>query len=408
MMSDLHPRFGTLGLVVGATLSVVMVGLIYGWYSSSNEYGLYGIIIVAVGVLCPLLIANLVLSFIYAKRKVSRSTYLWMWGPPVAVATSLALFIGARQLQDAHFDSTHPAINEVHINLSGRGFWLDPSSVNDSANGRSELRADQPEKFVELTRWPVRPEVERNETPYEGARLSKSFFKLQVFSGEPKSTVPVTLPVSVAAYPDVSSLAEKMSFARGQEASVLTHLYYHYSDRVEVVPAIMLSGSQRMALQGPNIPVVNFHLSNLRAWPIARLEIDGQAVALGSQAFLMETQENAGCRNRNYEASALTRLAAPLRVRWQYALPNPQWNEAIVSVPLLNAAKTPKGHIRSTDVDLYFQDDGSVVAERSQTIEVANNTLAIHTTGVGRKLLRPAPCGFAPDRYDESVTVIRD
>lgn len=395
--------------ILGMAMAVVMVGLLIFVLWQNHLYSIYVALWVGIGVLGPLLLANLVFSAVYIKRQAPSLVYLWMWGPSFAVLAGIWLIASFMQIKDETSEAAHPNIREVHINLSGRSLWLDPeSTVNDSA-GAGELAGNRPGSFISFTRYAKDYYGKDRMFAYAGSRLSADFKSLRVFHGKPAETSPTMLPVLVAApYPDLTSFMDRHQIAHLGEASVLVYHYYHYADRVEIAPALRLSGLQAMDLWGRKIPVVAFHLANLRALPLARLEIDGQAVDLGGSAFARESADSNGCTSRNYQAHVVNELSRPLKVRWQFAQPDPRWHETMVSVPEFGSARRPSGRAHSTSVDLYFQDDGSVVAERSLEIDQAQQKLTLLTTGLAEPLRQTPPCGTAADRYTEQVSIIQD
>jgi hypothetical protein len=404
-----------LGIAIGGVVSLVMLGvlIVLATRGENSVYHFYFAAMVGMWVLAPLLVANVVVTLIYLYRRVSARTYLWMWVPPLTVLLGAVMVSGLMDMrskaQEDAFESAHPNVQEVHVNLSGRDLWLDPESAVNDSNGAAVMPAKQPERFIELTRYAKNFYGEDRMLAYEGGRLAADFRELTVYFGPPASTAPSKLPVVVAApYPDVGLFVSKLSFRPLNNVSLLKHLYFHYADRVEVAPALSLSGSASMDLWGANLPVVDFHLANLAARPLARLEIDGQAVDLGEQAFQRESAEGGDCRSRNFEAHAINRLQGPLKVRWQFAQANPSWHEAQVNVPSFKSAQGPAGRVRSTSVDIYFQDDGSVVAERSQLIDRAAALLTVRSTGPAVALRQPPPCGMAADRFGDSVTRVQD
>ena len=94
-------------------------------------------------------------------------------------------------------------------------------------------------------------------------------------------------------------------------------------------------------------------------------------------------------------------------MRWQLAGVNPSWREASVAVRAFGAGPV-KGRIRSTSVELYFQKDGSVVAEPSQLIDQPGKKLALRIHDQAPPLRQTPPCGRAKDRYADWVEVIRE
>jgi hypothetical protein len=398
------------GPIVGVATALVMAWLLISLANlGNNALGLYPIVLGAVTVLAPLLLATIVLSFVYLRRGAPGYTFAWMWLPPLLVLVSLLVIEGLQTLQKQAIETAHPNIREVHINLSGRSLWLNPEDVANSTDGAVEMSGSTPEKFAAFTRYYGNYYgTEDKMAAYNVARLADSFREMRIFYGQPANTQPSILPVNRAsAFPDLTTFIDRLSF-KGGEASVIGYWYYHYLEHVDVVPAISLSGSQSMDLWGSGVPLPEFHIANLGTQPIARIEINGQAIALGSEAFRPEGSENSSCTSRNFQTYAVSHLDAPLKLRWQLAQTNPSWHQASVVVPEFSSGQSPIAQIRSTSVELYFQADGSVVAERSQVGELSQGKLAIRTTGPAEPLLSKPPCGFAPDRFSEEVTVIRN
>jgi hypothetical protein len=404
------------GPIVGITSALVMAWLAKFYFLSDSQSGAYGagliLIVVAIAVLAPLLLANLVLSIRYLHRDAPERTFAWMWLPPLAVLVALWVILGVKNQQQRSIEAAHPKIEEVHINLTGRSLWLDPEEAAISAGGNEEMRGNSPEKFVKLTRYFGHASGRGDDkmAAYHVARLADSFREMRVFYGQPADTSPTIVPVNrPTAFPEVKAFIKHSSGWGGEEQDI-EYLYYHYPDHVDVVPALSVSYEQSMRWWGTEVPLVEFHIANLGTRPIARLEIDGQAIALGDEAFTPESAKDSACRSRNFAAYAVNHLAAPLKVRWQLAQANPSWHEANVVVPEFGSGKAPQGNIHSTSVDLYFQADDSVVAERSQFMDLPQGRSAIRTTGPAVPLLRKPPCGFAPERYgyNETVTVIKN
>jgi len=384
------------GPIVGIAAAIVMAWLAKMLLSDSQS-GAYGValifIVVTTAVLAPLLLGNLVLSIRYLHRNAPGRTFAWMWLPPLAVLVALCVVDGVKR----SIEAAHPNIREVHVNLTGRNLWLDPEGAANSTDRAEEMPGNTPEKFVQSTRhYSNQYEKADKMTAYKVARLADSFHEMRVFYGQPEDTSPTIVPVNQpTAFPEVKSFI-KYSEGRGEE-SVIEYLYYHYPDHVDVVPAFSMYYGQ----PDTGVPLVEFHIANLGMRPIVRMEIDGQAIELGDEAFTPESAKDSACRNRNFAAYAVNHLNAPLKVRWQLAQANPAWHEANVVVPEFGSIKVPQGLIHSTSVDLYFQADGSVVAERSQFIELSQGgpAFSVRTTGPAVPLLRKPPCGYAPDRY---------
>lgn len=391
------------GVLTGAAAGGIVVFLLT---AGDNLGGIYIAILLGVFVLAPLLVVNLALSVMYLRREVPGRTFGWMWGPILAVLCLVLLIDGVGEQKRRSREAEHPNIREVHVNLTGYPIWFDPAGSGGDPRGTIAMRGDPRGAFTEMTRY---FSDDDRMAIYDKARLAPSFKQMTVFLEPPAKGEARILPAvwRADAFPAVESFMKHLSF-QGGEASVIVYWFFHYPDRVEVVPAIDLAGSQSMDLWGQGGPVADFHIANLARLPIARLEIDGATLALGSAAFAPEQAAGNGCSSRNYAAYAVNRLQAPLKVRWQWAQANPAWREALVEVPPFRNGPLPRGRLRSSSVELYFQADGSVVAERSQVRDLPRDEMSIHTTGPARPLASAPPCGYAPDRYGESVKVVRD
>lgn len=393
------------GPIVGILAGLVMAGifLMFAVRQDSPETIYLGLLLAGF-VAVPLLIVNLVITGVYLWNKAAPRTYLMMWVPPVLAMGILPVseYVSARQ-RDA-FWAENPPIREVHVNLSGRSLWLDPDEAGDASGGHGELAGDKPEQFVPLTRYTGGKD---RMSAYTRGRLQETYREMRIFRGHPGNTAPTLMPVSqTAAFPEVEIFRNLPRFM-GKEAGIIEYWYYHYPDRVEVVPALSLSGSHDMDLWGSGLPVVDFHLSNLGNLPIVRLEINGQAIALSDHAFFPETTEYSGCTSRNFSAHAITGLDQALKVRWQLGEVSPPWHEA--TVPVRGFGPGPaQGRIRSTSVELYFQKDGSVVAEPSQLIDQPGKKLALRIHADAPPLRQAPPCGRVRERYAEWVQVIRE
>lgn len=394
--------------ILGGLMALVMLGIVLLFSGKDNVAGIYLAVGVAMVVLAPLGLIGLLMSIVYLRRRAPAKAYWSIWGPPLAFLACLWLYSIFDEVRNHRFEQAHPNIKEVHINLSGRSLWLDSETRSGNSNAYDELPGAQPENFVRLTRYFWDNDDLDRLRPYAGSRLVADFDSVAVHYGHPGNTPATRLPAVVATpYPEIPKLFNNRQPSASDEAALLTYLYFHYADRVEVTPALRLSGSQEMDFWGRKIPLVAFHLANLHALPLARLEIDGQAVDLGDHAFVSESPDDA-CTSRNRSAFAINELKGPLRVRWQFAEANPRWHEALAQVPEFSKAYRPAGRAHLTEITLYFQDDGSIVAERSLEIDQAQQRLTLLTTGPGQPLRRPAPCGTAAERYSDEVEIRRD
>lgn len=403
------PKAPVAGPIVGGLAGAVAFGLVLLLLSDSGSVGaVYLAAMVGFLVVAPLLAINLVLSVIYLRRNVPGRAFGWMWGPILAVVGLVTVIDSVKEHSRQHSETDHPVIRERHVNLSGLAIWFDPVGKSGEPRDSVTLPAYPTGSVVELSRYFGSDD---NVAIYAKARLNSAFrnSNMAVFRAPADKGPPTILPLNWRAedFPDVSSFMRYLSF-QGGESSVVMYAYFHYPDRVDVRPMIDLGGSQSMDLWGQDVPLVDFHIANLGRLPIARLEIDGATLSLGDAAFAPEQAEGFGCASRNYEAHAINRLLGPLKVRWQLAEANPAWHEAEVAVPAFRSATRLPGRPRSTSVDLYFQEDDSVAAERSQVRDTAQGVLSIRTTGPSRPLATTPACGYAPDRYSDQVKVIRD
>lgn len=397
------------GKVMGLLVAAVAGGAVALLQGSGEDWGaVYVAAALGMFVLAPLLVANLVITVLYVRQRAPGQVLGWLWLPLVVVASAVLALDGLAGRARRASESLHPSVREMHVNLSGRSIWFDPAGQGGEPRGRQAMPGDAPGEFTEVTRHYG---ADDPMAIYEVARLAPSFRSMTVFVEPPPGGATATLPVvwQADAFPDVASFMRLLSFRDGGEASVTEHWFFHYADRVEVVPALSLAGSQSMDLEGGPVPMVEFHIANLAHQRLARLEVDGATLGLGSEARAPEQTQGHGCTERNHAAYAINRLQAPLKLRWQWAQANPVWHEAEVEVPALRERlDTPRGSPHLTSVDLYLQADGTVVAERSLLRGSPYGQMSLQTTGPSRPLAMSPPCGYAPDRYGEAVKVFRD
>lgn len=405
---NVAPKTPLAGPIIGVLAGAVAFGLVLLLFGDSSVGSLYISAIGGIVVLAPLLLINLLLSVVYLRRNVPAQTFAWMWGPILAAYGLVVVINGVQEHGRKSDEANHPVIRERHVNLTGRAIWFDPVGKNGDPRDSMSLAADPAGKVLALSRYFGNDD---SVSVYAKARLNPQFrnANMPVFFAPADQGAPTMLPLNWRPedFPEVSTFMRHLSF-QGGESSVVIYAYFYYPDRVDIRPMIDLAGSQSMDLWGQDVPVIDFHIANLGRLPIARLEIDGATLSLGDSAFEPEKSDGFGCASRNYEAHAINRLQAPLKVRWQLAEANPAWHEAEVAVPAFRSTARLPGQLHSTSVDLYFQADGSVVAERSQVRDSGRGAMSIRTTGPSRPLASPPPCGYAPDRYTDEAKVIRD
>ncbi len=388
-----------------AGVTLFGLGLLNGWWlqSTFNDLSnLVFILMVLALVLAILLIAALIVTVANLKHHAPVKAHLYVWGPVLLTLLAFMIMSEIKASKKEAFGQSHPNIQELHINLSSKTLWITEPEENVLDKSSYE--------FVNTIRYAGSDRM----LAYSGSRLSASFKDMSIYSSETESAdhrVVLTLPVvQPQTYPDLSKIIRKVSessaYYTPTEASLLIYLYYYYNDRVEVVPALNLSGSDSMALWGVDVPVVQVHLANLQPQRIARLEVDHQALALPT-VWPEENNPNE-CRDRTFSGFIMSPLTAPIRVRWQFEEPNPQWHEAMVTTPQLPAQKSkPDWKARETEVFLYFQKDGSVSSQWQQVVTLKSGKLGIRTTEILPQLLAPAPCGAAEDNWADEVVRLK-
>jgi heme/copper-type cytochrome/quinol oxidase subunit 2 len=387
-------------------LLVFTIGALNGWWMDGAGLG-YGGLLIAFAILAALLIllvTLLVLTVFNIRGNEPSQIHAYAWMPSLLVLGGALIVVGIKEAQHNMFAQAHPDISEVHVNLSGKYAWALDSDM--------EMPVPQTE-FAWTTRY-AQQGLEKM-TAYDGWRIAPSFTQAEVhMKAGPVNNTNVETPlvklpvVPPSRYPDVASLIPLIK-ANGYgytptEASLLEYQYHYYADRIEVVPAITLSGSDRMALWGSNLPITGVYVENAYAKPIARIEIDGDALRIGQQPL---TPPDESCSRRNYTNYVMNRFDQPVKVRWQFLEPNPAWREATVRVPDWTSP-SPKGwQIREDVVFLYLQADGSIASQRQLEMMVRDkhgqDTIGIRTTPIQPALKAVSHCGTADDRWTETA-----
>ena len=392
------------GLLFAATL-LFSVGVFEGWWlqsQTSNAVGLIFVLLVLAVVALIFLIAVIALTIINIKQKTTFWPYVCLWAPAFLVLIGLGMLQHFKEFKQESFEQNHPNISELHVNLSSKYLWLATNGYDAQPIGRDQ--------FLENTRYAS--DGLENMAEYAGSRLASSFKNMSLYASDTEAleakTV-LTLPViQPSQYPDVASFfklveADSLVSYKPTEAGLWVYQYYYYDDHIDAVPAINLSGSASMALWGSNLPVVAIHIVNLQAKSLARVEVDGATLALGNSPLPPENDPNA-CNHRNYTSYIINQFNAPIKVRWQFAEANPQWYEAVVTLPKLNSPKAkPDWSKREDNVFLYFQKNAAVAAQWQQVVTFKDDKLGIRTTAIEPALIEPAPCGNAADSWDETV-----
>jgi hypothetical protein len=396
--------FGTaLSAVLGSL--VALLGLAA---SDSPGYGAIGLVLIALGAGVPLLVALLAVWAYYMFRnrgQVPIRLHFVMFAP-VAIATLiLPVSQEVSQSKQNEFDTKHPSIQEVHINLSGRDLWLSTGAYARTESGNSPsmpIRGGGGDGYVSFTRWPQRDEVEANDFPYDGGRLRSGLNTYSYASSQQdgSSSVGATVvPMTIFPYPYTRELSPYWS-----DSSALLYLYYHYPDHVEVTPALApVAGGivDFISTKVSGLMMFNISISTLYPSAIVRLEVDGQTLSLSSRGPIDRIEQ---CRYGYRGAgAALTDADRPLHIRWQTLREPGRWHEVRVVVPKLRALRSSGSREGWTNIILYFIDNDQVFAERFELLRSPDARLTVHATGVPQEVDLETICGGATDQFNADV-----
>lgn len=401
--------------VLAAACLIFGVGSYNAWWQAdaSNDVMNYILVIGASFIgFVGFLIATFVVTIVQIKNKAPQRVILFAWAPIGLALAGLLVLNSVGEFKKSTHEAKYPNIVEKHINLSGKKMFVPIGHGEDSSKVNIEMDKN-PENLIELTRYRT---LYANADPllvYSGSRLAATFKTLPVFfdSQPTKTAHPIMFAViQPKSYPEITDFIDKLNDSMHSyhttEPDILVYQYYYYANHVEVAPALVLSGSANMALWGTSTPVVTVSINNLNSQSIVRLEIDGQALALGTNLWQPNKTES-NCKS--YSPTLISKLEAPLKVRWQFAEANPKWHEAMVTVPKLKALKSkPDWKEREINLYLYFQKDGKVAAQLLQVVVFKDDKLGIRTTKVSPELLETGPCGTADDRWSEEAVRINN
>lgn len=297
------------------------------------------------------------------------------------------------QAKYARFRSAHPAIEETHVNLSGRELWLDTTPSADPG-ATQRMAGDSPTRFNTFTRYPNPESIASGQFPYAGARLKQDITQYHYWN--PFDNVTVSLPMHRLSSPALDK--------RG--TSRLRYMYFHYPDHAEVVPAVMkhaattaesLSREERTGL-------VMFNTQNYTATTIVRLEVNGQTMDLGGYAHMPILPGPGACPGPPTPAGgAYVDIDQPFLVRWQTLEMPSHWQTASVRVPPFRQPHAMAGRSSLLSAQLYFLPDGVVDAERYVEVRARGSLRGIRATGLPAHAANWAICGgvhnskFNPD-----------
>ena len=323
--------------------------------------------------------------------------------PTLLAALIVPVHEQGRQNQWQRFGDAHPAIREVHINLSGGEIGLDTRHASSSSGGfeSSMSPASAQGRFNRLTRYPSPDAVAEGSFAYDGARL-KPDVQHYVYRA-PDGSPGASLPLQRLPYPEPGPLQAIVG------TELLVHHYFHFGDRVEVAPGVArFAATTEDTVAAARLPgLVLFSLENADDPTIFRAEVNGQTLDLGGYAVRVRDGNDFRCRGQGHSA-VLADLAHPIRVRWQVLERPGVWQAAQVTVPAFSAASQSDPATALSRVRLYVLPDRQVVAERYREIR-RGDRLSVRTTGLPAQAAAQTVCGGAFSVYNpQTVALLRD
>ncbi|MBA0280870.1 hypothetical protein D7Y44_06105 [Stenotrophomonas maltophilia] len=377
-------------------------------------WGIVALATVAIWVGLPLLLVLLLAWLRYMVRQRGRvpgRVHALMFAPTAAALLIVPVWLSLQRSWDSVAGGSRAPIAETHINLSGQPLWLDttPYASNGSGAGPDlPMQGDAPERFMAFHRYPNAQSDADHAFPYEDARLKRSVDHYRY--GTPSGDRAVTdVPLVRQAYPDTSPFKAGWRRAGMPE---LVHLYYHYSDHVEVAPTLArLSGLTADELERSRFEgLVLFKIHNYGSAPIVRMEVNGIALDIGDRAIANIPEAPQDCTAYGYPVSpALMSLDLPLQVRWQTLAAPTQWHSARVQVPAFRQPQPLQGQSTLQRVLLYVLPDDALAAERYAEVVEGDTLRGIKATGLPASAAAHAVCGSARASYREGAdTVLAD
>lgn len=385
------------GITLSAALAILLITLsLIALLTPDLGYGVVMLILLAVVVGVPLCFALLVTWLVYKRRAstpLPAKLHAAMFLPTLAAMSVLPIGAGVQDIARRWFSEAHPDIRELHVNFSGRPLWLAAGTAQTSAGSwpHMPLLSGSEARFADFIRHPQEEDVNQGRFPYTGSRLRESEHSY-AYADTDDAERPVTVrprPLVLRPYPDLGRLPSDL-----RESDLLVYQYFHYYDHVDVAPGLArLDTSKLNGLQGRLGNVVSFHLSDQYPRGLARLEVDGQTLAIGTEN---ERVFEAPCdRRSSFVGSALLDIKMPLAVRWQTLDDPARWHEASVSVPAFQGTTSPAMQASVRNVRLYFLDGGVVAAEQFQTQSLLGGGQRTVSTGV--------PVGARTDRICDNT-----
>ncbi len=376
------------GMVAGVSLAL-LVGAISVTALSNlvrDEGGGLGYLAIFIG--GPLFLTALgIWIYLVLKGAAGHGLEKIMWIPVAASMAILPVAVVLESVDDAIYGSSHPAVQEIHVNLTGQTIFLQ----TESSYGYEVLEGNDPDRFTKVDRDPAMNNRADKMRAYVGALPAPGFTSMSVTYGRadaPASVVPVRVMPAPALW-----TAHSLDLASA-DAEELTHYYYHYPNRVEVVTAI--DGGDGYAKRFKRgAPVVQVVIHNLGSEEIVRLEVNGQPL---SMPWSIEPAAQR-CHPGSHEA--IDQPQAPLTLRWQTAATDAQWRQATVAVPAFKNREPTQGSIEEDTVHLYIKPDGSLAAQREQTLDVDLFTSGNRVTAAVPPFETDPTCGLVTGSHND-------
>ncbi|WP_285319446.1 hypothetical protein [Stenotrophomonas maltophilia group sp. Smal35] len=414
-MTDSPYRPYRVGIGVSLLLAVLIAALSLIAVATPNlGWGIVALATVAIWVGLPLLLVLLLVWLRYMVRQRGRvpgRVHALMFAPTTAALLIVPVWLSLQRSWDSVAGGSRAPIAEMHINLSGQPLWLDTSPYASTGSGAGPdlpMQGDTPERFMAFHRYPNTQSDADRAFPYEDARLKRSVdhYRYATPSGDRAVT---DVPLVRQAYPDTTPFNAGW---RRTGTPELVHLYYHYSDHVEVAPTLArLSGLTADELERSRFEgLVLFKIHNYGSAPIVRMEVNGTALDIGDRAIASIPVAPGDCTAYGYPlGAALLSLDAPLQVRWQAVDAPAHWHSARVQVPAFRQPLPLQGQSTLQRVLLYVLPDGTLAAERYAEVFEGDTLRGIKATGLPTSAATHAVCGSARASYREGAdTVLAD
>lgn len=414
-MTDSPYRNYRVGIGVSLLLATLIGALSLIAVATPNlGWGAVALAAIAIWVGLPLLLVLLLAWLRYMVRQRGRvpgRVHAMMFAPTAAALLIVPVWLSLLRSWDSIAGGSRAPIAELHINLSGQPLWLDTTpyaSTGSGAGPELPMQGDAPERFMVFHRYPNAQSDADGAFPYEDGRLKRTVGHYRY--ARPSGDRAVTdVPLERQPYPD---LAPFNAAWRRPGTPELVHIYYHYSDHVEVAPTLArLSGFTSDELERSRFEgLVLFKVHNYGGAPIVRMEVNGIAMDIGDRALENIPAAPADCTSYGFPAGvALIPLDLPLQVRWQTAAAPTRWHSARVQAPAFRQPQPLPGQSTLQRVLLYVLPDGALEAERYAEVFEGDTLRGIKATGLPTSAASHAACGSARATYGEGAdTVLAD